>query len=57
MNKRMFTQNVETAFLYLSEFKNDYVNNFFIEYLSENENENEKENEKLDKIVSDYFNA
>ncbi|MCT1398466.1 hypothetical protein M4D81_05540 [Paenibacillus sp. p3-SID867] len=53
MNKRMFNQNIETAFLYLSEFKNDYVNNFFIEYLSENE----KGNEKLDKIVSDYFNS
>ena len=29
MNKRMFNQNIETAFLYLSEFKNDYVNNFY----------------------------
>ena len=52
MNKRMFTQNVETAFLYLSEFKMIMLI-IFIEYLSENE----KENENLDKIVSDYFNG
>lgn len=53
LNERMLNQNVETAFLYLSEFKNDCVNNFFIEYLTENE----RGNEKLDKIVSNYFNS
>ncbi|TVX94884.1 hypothetical protein [Cohnella terricola] len=53
LNERMLNQNVETVFLYVSNFKNDCVNNFFIEYLSENE----KGNEKLDKIVIDYFNS
>lgn len=53
LNEHIPNQNLETAFMYLSEFKNDCVSHFFIEYLSENN----KGNEKLDEIVSDYFNS